>query len=424
MKHSSIGPSKSHRWINCPASVKAAEGCPDSCSDAASLGTAAHTLGELTIAKGFRSPDLWDYPERIEGKADQTFPVNREMVEAVETYTNYVFENTKEGDDVLVETRFSLEHIHPELFGTNDCMIVRPMDSLHVIDYKNGSGQFVEIVDGDYEIVENGLEGVVNNPKIEDVNTQLLIYALGGLNSIIDPVRVVKLTIVQPRCEAEFKIRTVTLLARDIRAWAEDVLKPAADNCFAENPKYNIGSWCRFCPAKSTCPEQLGKAFDMVKINPVEPRQITFPLPKDLTPQQLLAINEFADAFKSWSDDVKQFIRHNLETGKMTSKELGLKLVEGRKSKVWKENYQQLILSNGILEKEELYNEPKPKSPAQLDALLKDEHGFSKQERDDLLKPAYTQQPGSPRLVPLAAKGEELKPSAQVAFEQFDNEKE
>jgi len=425
--HSKIGPSKSHRWIHCPGSVAASEGCPDKCSDAASLGTAAHLLGELTIKAGYRNPRLWpDCPDEVEGKEGKMYPVDKDMLDAVEVYTEYVFISQQPDDEVLTETRFHLKRIHPDLFGTNDCMIIRPMERLHVIDYKHGSGMFVDIVEDENEELDwNGyvLEKVYTCVKIRDVNPQLLIYALGGLDSIIDPVREVKLSIVQPRCEAEYTIRSVILQARDIRQWGEELLKPAAEKCFAENPEYKIGHWCHFCPAIA-CPAKMEKAFAIVKANPMEPKTITFPLPGQMTPEQLLAVNEFANAFKSWADDVNNFIRHQLETGRMTSKELGMKLVEGRKSKVWKENYKQVILANGILEPEELYNEPKPKSPAQMDTLLKDEHGFSKEERDNLLKPAYTEEPGSPRLVSLSAKGEELKPSAAIAFQQFDNEKE
>jgi hypothetical protein len=424
--HSKIGPSKSHRWIHCPGSVAASEGCPDKCSDAASLGTAAHLLGELTIKAGYRNPKLWpECPDEVEGKEGKMYPVDNDMLDAVEVYTEYVFKNWH-GGDVHTEARFHLGNIHPDLFGTNDCMIAIPMESLHVIDYKHGSGQFVEIVEdenGDLDYEGIGGELTCLEAPLELVNPQLLIYALGGLNSIIDPVREVKLSIVQPRCEAEYKIRSVLLQARDIRNWGEEVLKPAAEKCFAENPEYKIGSWCRFCPAIA-CPAKLEKAFGLVKANPLEQKTITFPLPNQMTPEQLLAINEFADAFKGWADDVKAFIRHQLETGRMTSKQLGLKLVQGNKAKIWKENYKQIILANGILEQEELYNDPKPKSPAQMDTLLKEEHGFSKEERDNLLKPAYTEEPGSPRLVALSARGEELKPSAAIAFQQFDNEKE
>ena len=426
--HSKIGPSKSHRWINCPGSVAASEGCPGKCSDAASLGTAAHLLGELTIKAGYRTPRLWpECPDEIEGKEGKMYPVDNDMLDAVEVYTEYVFQNTQEGDDVLTETRFHLGKIHPDLFGTNDCMIVRPMDCLHVIDYKHGSGEYVSVTEADNQDCgsqyDTGLEKTHYPSAVHLVNPQLLIYALGGLESMIDPVRTVKLTIVQPRCEAEYPIRSVLLEARAIRAWGQEVLKPAAERCFVEEPEYNIGSWCRFCPAVA-CPAKMEKAFGLVKANPMEPKTITFPLPNQMTPEQLLAVNEFANHFKSWADDVKAFIRHQLETGRMTSKQLGLKLVQGNKAKVWKENYKQIILANGLLEQEELLNEPKPKSPAQMDKMLREEHGLTKEERDNLLKPAYTEEPGSPRLVPLSAKGEEIQPSAAIAFQQFDNEKD
>lgn len=419
--HSIIGPSKSHRWINCPGSIAASEGCPDSCSDAASLGTAAHSLGEMTIERGLRSPRFWDYPDKIEGKTGKLHEVDEEMLDAVEVYTSYIFDSGGENCEVTVEKRFHLPHVHPELFGTNDCMVFDLMECLHVTDYKHGSGMYVEIVHGDYDLVVSGLESVVFYPKIEDVNPQLLIYALGGLESTADPFHRVKLTVVQPRCDAEFVIRSVILNAQDIREWGEGFLKTAAAKCFDENPEYKIGAWCKFCPAIA-CPAKLEKAFGLVKANPLKDKVITFPLPQELTPEELLAINTFADNFKTWADEVKGFIRQQLETGRMTSKELGLKLVEGRKSKKWNENYKTVLTSDGILTKEELYNEPTPKSPAQMDKLLKEEHGFSAKEREAMLKPCYSEQPGGSRLVSVTDKAAELKPKAEIAFQQFDKE--
>ena len=417
MKHSVIGPSKAHRWVNCPGSVQASIGTPDTYSHAASEGTAAHQLGELTIRKGLWSPRLWDYPTPLEGKENMLHSVDEDMLAAVEVYTKYVFDNTQEDETPLVETRFGLQHIHEDLFGTNDCMFIRPMRELHVIDYKHGQGVYVSIVTGEYDEVIKGNESTIFHPDISEVNPQLLIYALGGMSSIVDPVVDIRLTIVQPRCEAECPIRSVVLSADVVRAWGEE-LKSKALRCFDKNPEFKMGWWCKFCPV-ITCPLKVEEAFAVANC-----KDKPFPLPSELTAKELARINTFAQQFKTWADEVKVFMKHQLETGKMTSKELGFKLVNGRKSKVWKENYEKLILADGLLEKSDLFNEPKAKSPAQVDKLLKEEYGFSTQEREDFLKPAYDEQQGSPSLVSVNDKRPELETSAAIAFKQFDNNKE
>lgn len=448
--HSAIGASKSDRWINCPGSVIASQNCIEKCTDAAALGTAAHKLGELTIEKGVKSPNEWKRPRKIKGK-DQSFDVDSDMSDAVEVYTSYIHRSLPEGIKPEVEQRFGLPEIHPEMFGTNDCLIDYPLHFLHVIDYKHGKGKIVEVLDysqendpengrvlgdgeiilpnGDRHYVEEMEDSIIHFPDISFVNTQLLIYALGALNRSCEIYEYVKLTIVQPRAEhAHGPIRSVVLRPSVIRRWGREVLKPAAYRCYEPNPQFKIGSWCRFCPA-IMCPAVVARSTELAQIshNPIlEPEKVvTFPLVTDLTPVQLGAIRTFAQHFKEWADDVGNYMKEQLRTGAMTPDTLGFKRVSGNQAKSWTPDYQKDIIekSDGMVVVTDFFGEPPKRSPAQMDKRLQ-EKGLAKSARDAILNPAIIKTPGNPKLVPVTAAGVALPPDAANAFETYNESKE
>ena len=421
--HSIIGPSKADRYLHCPGSVVASRGCPEKCSDAASLGTAAHLLGELTINAGAETPEDWKRPDKVDGKG-KVYPVDKDMSAAVGVYTRYVKQQAA-GGEVSTETRFRLPHIHDALFGTNDCLIVKPMISLHVIDYKHGTGKIVEIVDEEYHdqlkfVANDDTETICYYPPIEHVNPQLLIYALGALTHVFDMFYNVKLTIVQPRADHDHgPIRSVVLKPETIRHWGLHSLKPAVKECFSENPRYAIGPWCRFCPAIA-CPAVVKRSMELstVRQNPlnVSVDELKFPEPGDLTPEQLGNIHQFAQRFKTWAEDVSGYMKEQLRLGKITSQALGFKRVQGRVSKKWKENFKEIILKQDFVKEDDLYNPAPEKSPAQLEKHLK-EKGIAKSARDAIIKDAIDEVPGAPRLVPITAAGQELPCDAASVFE-------
>jgi hypothetical protein len=65
-EHSVFGPSGAHRWLNCPGSIKAEEGIPDTGSAYAIEGTNAHQLAELCLITGKNAEDF----------IGQEFPLN------------------------------------------------------------------------------------------------------------------------------------------------------------------------------------------------------------------------------------------------------------------------------------------------------------------------------------------------------------
>ena len=70
--HARLAPSAAKRWMNCPASVRATEDLPDSTSEAAAEGTAAHELCSHCLMTGDDPATflgMWVDIHAAEGKA-------------------------------------------------------------------------------------------------------------------------------------------------------------------------------------------------------------------------------------------------------------------------------------------------------------------------------------------------------------------
>ena len=136
--HSPLGPSASERWLNCPGSVLASAGIPDTPSTYALEGTAAHTVSEWVrifdtpaetylgnIIRVTRGPDHWDVP------------CNRAMVDSVQTFVD---ETALElPGEALIEARVSYGPWVKDGFGTLDHGRMRHRVG-SVKDFKHGKG--------------------------------------------------------------------------------------------------------------------------------------------------------------------------------------------------------------------------------------------------------------------------------------------
>jgi hypothetical protein len=79
----------------------------------------------------------------------------------------------------------------------------------------------------------------------------LLYYALGATLAYDMPVSRATMTIVQPRTNGD-PIRTATVDAVELTEWSFELLDRA--RAALDPAAITVaGSWCKFCPAKSTC---------------------------------------------------------------------------------------------------------------------------------------------------------------------------
>lgn len=246
--HSDRGASKAERWMVCPGSVREAVKYPEPpSSEYAIEGTHAHTLAALALTEN--TPPR-DYLGEILKDHEGTFEVDADMADAVEVYYEAVMDCVRsigKGAVLYVEQGFSLDHIHPDLWGTADAVVYDPeTGALYVFDYKHGRGVFVDV----------------------ERNPQLLYYGLGAVRKLgaKHPVKEVVLVVAQPRCAGR---------GGPIRRWGTDMLELLdweADLADAvartEEPDAPLaaGDHCRWCPAGPYCPEQRRKTDELAVV--------------------------------------------------------------------------------------------------------------------------------------------------------------
>lgn len=371
-KHSNLGASSAYRWMECPGSVALLAANPQlkKSSVFADEGTAAHALAELLIERG-RTAHLGDNFVRKEftGKfiniaRDQkpgdikisASPINgfieitEDMIEAVLVYTTEI-KDAMGGDDykeLLLESKIDLSFIHPDLYGTNDAIIVRPFDRLTVYDYKHGAGVPVE---------------VENNP-------QMLYYALGAAHKYRFDFKEIEMVIVQPRCEHfDGPIRRQVISIEELIAFGEEIKKAVA-RTKDKDAKLAAGKWCRFCDAKPICPKLREQSCETARLDfdPIEEtKEIILPEPTLLSPDQIARVLHAAQMVSTWVDSVKEYAHAEAEKGMQIP---GYKLVAKRAHRKWKDEAlaEKIALDIGF-DRDDLYSF-KFRSPAQLEKLI------------------------------------------------------
>ena len=291
--HSPLSPSSAFRWIKCTPSAKLNAALPDSTSEYALQGTAAHTLCEYKLQK-LLGKDAKDPTENL------TY-FDAEMADCTDSYQQYVSEQIEKAKQfckdpiVLVEQKLDFSKWVPHGFGTGDCVIVAD-NVLTVIDFKYGVGILVEA----------------------EQNPQMMCYALGALalfDSIYDIENVV-MTIFQPRRD---NISTYELSKKELLQWADEILSPAAQLAAKGEGEFKAGKHCRFCKVKATCRKRAEYNLELARYD--------FEMPANLEDTEIEVILSKADELAAWCSDIKEYAFQQALNGKQWN---GWKLVEGR----------------------------------------------------------------------------------------------
>lgn len=366
--HAILSASSAHRWINCPPSARIEADIEDHESEAAAQGTAAHELAEYKLrhALGINTP-----------KPSSDWQ-DQEMDDLTDDYVAYVLEQLKEAKsttpdaEILIEHRLDFSHLVPDGFGTGDCVIIAD-NTATVIDFKYGAGVLVDAHD----------------------NPQMKLYALGALNTFdaiydIDKIRMV---IYQPRRD---NISETTLLINDLRAWADDVLVPAAKLADAGEGDLNPGPWCGFCKIKTTCRARAEANLALA--------QHEFADPNQLTDAEIADVLAKAPELVKWAKDIERYATEEaVQRGKQWP---GFKVVEGRSARKYGDDQAvaQAAESAG-------YSDIYEKKLLGITAMekLMGKKEFSKVLGDLVIKPA-----GKPTLVP---ESDKRKPMAVDSVE-------
>lgn len=337
IEHSPIGGSTAPRWLACPGSVRLCKDIEPTSSKYADEGKCAHIVAANML--GGNKPTA-----KIPLELAKYYTDDMEL--HAKTYVDFI-ENLRSSytfSEILVEHKFSLEHIHKGMFGTNDACIHAPFSALHILDFKYGQGVPVEVWN----------------------NAQLMYYALGALHELKCDVDIVYMHIVQPRSFGE-KIKTSEIPATALQQWGGEVLKKGAELALSDNAPLKAGKHCReyFCPARNSCPALQGQLESAVGTELSNITNASFPAPDKLPAERLAKILSLADDIENWLADVKSYATAKAMQGviipdfKLVEKEAKRSITDPvvavkeliSKGYVAEQLYEQKLLSISALEK-------------------------------------------------------------------------
>lgn len=303
--HALLSPSSSKRWLNCLPSARLAESVENKSSVYADEGTLAHEIAQNALEwwdRGLYYPEVDEMP--VPDDLEKSPYFSEDMVRHVKSYVDFVvneyyfMQKRGEGGHVVGywEATLDLSKYIPESFGSSDATLISPT-VMHVIDLKYGAGVKVS--------AQN--------------NTQLMIYALGMLNTVPEGrIKEVRMSIVQPRLD---HYDTFTMSANDLLVWGEKVLKPKAKIAWEGGGEQKIGDHCQFCPLKAQCRAQ----YDAITSDFEEECE-----PMLMTDEEIVEMIGKIDRYRGWINSFDQFVYKEAMNGK---KWAGYKLVEGRSSR-------------------------------------------------------------------------------------------
>lgn len=337
--HATWSASASARLWACPGSLKLCSlvETPEKESEAAAWGTACHEVAEDCLRNGREAVELIG---RFVTTKSHKIEVDEDVAETAQVYVDYIRDaRLREGRDLLIEQRFSLERLNPpfEAGGTADAVIYDPVAKrLEIVDLKGGRGVVVEAVG----------------------NKQLRTYALGALLTLrgLD-VQTVKTTIVQPRAHhRDGRIRSEELHVADLMEWGISLKNAmlAASNAADEHEWIDLppcgehqissaqwserwlrpGDNCRWCRAQGQCPALAAKAEAEARVwfkdESGEERRNTV---DRLMPEEVARILDHADLIQDWLNAVRAYAQHQAESGVVIP---GYQLVEKHGREGWK----------------------------------------------------------------------------------------
>lgn len=397
-QHARLSPSGADKWMQCPGSLVMEAGIPDTSSDFADEGTAAHELAGWCLTSGNPTRAylgrIIEVPNR-QGTKVTKWEVTEEMADYVqEGYVDNIMEKAKHGE-LYVETRVDFSRFVgiPESFGTSDAIVVmEKQKELNVDDLKYGRGvrvyaSFTEMVDG--------------MPVVKG-NRQLMTYALAAYDelSLVHDIETIRITIHQPRLNhvSEFVCTVEELLAfgEELRAAAERVGEATnLEKGLSLEAYLNPGEkQCQWCKAKATCPalrnfiaNEVFGDFDIVEDEaPAAVKEV--PVDDDA----IAKCFSLLDLINGWGKAIAAEMHARMSAGRQMP---GYKLVEGKKgSRSWiDEADAESAMKSFRLKIEEMYS-MKVISPTQAEKLLK---GKNPKRWNKLLK-MVTQSDGQPHI--------------------------
>lgn len=283
-----VGGSTAKRVINCPGSVAlAARMPPQPSSAAAQEGTALHIVADAL------ANDATARPADFLGNIINGVEINDAHIEKLE-FAKQVLDEL--GDFLFVsECRVDFGDVLPGVFGSCDLLGIQGHKTI-VLDYKFGDGVMVDA----------------------DENEQLMFYAAAALRSqpwAFHGSTEVECIIVQPPY-----LKSWTTNVERLRQFEKELVRAVK---LSEQPDapVSVGSHCRWCPAKTICPQMNGE-IDRLTRRSLE----------SLDDEQLGAALMLATKLESFIADARALAQQRLEQGLPVP---GFKLVPKRATRQW-----------------------------------------------------------------------------------------
>ena len=383
--HATLSPSGADRWMKCPGSVAAEQQYPDTSNEYARLGTAAHSLAEQCLSTG-NTP--WQHIGEVitveEADCSEAITIDRDMAHFVDLYMSQVQEANSDASVAYAEMRTPIDHLTGEddATGTSDYVGVAFRlggATIRVHDLKYGQGVRVE-AEGNYQLVMYAsgvvreLDFLIDDLDEEDVTVEIYVHQVR-----LDHLPFWRLSLA------------------DLRGY-EEVVRARADQCTPDAPRIPGEDQCRFCKARTGCPELHALVAETTSEEP---------------PQDAEAVAQVMPRLKmirDWAATVEARAIELLEHDDPVMRQY-FKLVEGRKQKVWNvdENKLARVLKyNTDLGQKDLYTK-KLISPAQA------EKAVPKSELDRVRKYIEMKE-GKPTIAPVDDKRPAVNSAEAMGF--------
>lgn len=267
--------------------------------------------------------------------------------------------------ELILEARVDFSKYVPDGTGSADVQIIAD-GTLTIVDLKYGKGTPVNAVD----------------------NPQLRLYAIGAVLEALTlyDIERVSMHIVQPRNEIGHTSEDMTVA--DLFKWAEEVVVPAAKLADAGEGTLCAGDHCKFCEAKTRCPEWKS----------LNDRMVAAMFEDDSKKGEGLSLEDLADVLKTakaltdWLKAVQETALTLLMEGEDVP---GYKVVEGRSSRKYAD-------PDGVLQHlvDAGYSEAEVCKPRELITLTAMEKFLGKKKFAELIGDLVEKPEGAPTLAP------------------------
>jgi hypothetical protein len=350
--HSTLSPSKRHRWGACPGSVREERAYPEEHSGPAAIdGTHSHSLLDHCIKAGLADPKPMIGIKMADH--DGEFIVDEGRAQRVKVAIDYITEQSLGGlVPVLAEQRVDPSFLlsRTDLGGTVDVQIHGEV--WEIIDYKDGM-----------------------NDAWDSAILQMEQYAVGALSGLKIPInqpypmQTVRLTVIQPKLALK-GLPAVRSQDYSVERMLNDVAKTiviqAAATDAPDAPLVPGEKQCRYCRHKGACAALAGQALSVIDAGDLSVSAADKD-PTKMSDDQIVRILEAAPLMRQLIDGVEKEAQTRLENGATIP---GLKLVLGKGARSWKlpeAEMAEKLVKMGI-PKGEVYEE-KLVSPAKAEKL-------------------------------------------------------